>query len=1591
MIFILFAGRVSLTMAAQPFLAEHSKGGTKCLLCANIIADKEKKQTIGTSGLKTIEEKAALWAKVQVPDGDEPHREFSFVQERIESSAKRSFEAHSSCRLMFRTHLERKQKEYGIKEDTGVTVADTQELEDDKQEEKRMSGRVVKKTNLICFICNTKTSKDTKPYAEGGLGRCSEDRSFKKLHDQMASRNVPGDKYEGAAKRLELLLSGQSFDVFAVDVYYHRNCYLSFASPYKSNITVLDKEEMARVGLLKKKVTEEFLKLVERKVIKDKEAYLMTDLLEDIENMSTENGLQESCIKYTYDLKSKLQDRFGELISFYKAGRNLIVHPTSINPCMYAVATLKGAGLRDDDLTKAFANMIRRKLKKQSSEEWPITAEELITRLDSSGPMTYLYNAIAWTVIPQSPKNDKGYVLITSTSSAQKIWSVASDWESLITHTRSVKSTALSLTVHRMTGSKEVCKLLNKCGHGLSYSDVRLLNNTWAQQVTEQSTRKIPPGFVKGRAVHVTIDNSDGKQQTLTGLHTTHHTNGTLFQNRLPFEDDNVSTGDYQPKEENLTLIDAESKERDYGTYKIGKKKEPPPVPEYEDSKEHDLLDWCLKRDIAWVIVSALGDQLIGQEEESTIPPVGSWTAFMKAVTASETSKSLIEYMEVVPLPPSDTVCKWYLDLLIDMAEDLGLQCIFAHSDEAIYCKMVLLQWLNEGRYEKVVNLLGGFHTIMVKLKIMYKKYGALGFREWWVDAGAIAEGSSIQAMEGRHYFRAIRLHKQSFEALLRYRMKKMGDVSLFGADFRHLLGLLRCRPTPLELDLLMSTPEFESLCTDLLSTTGGSEVEMMIEYLKDVSNMLALISSVREKHIERHLQAERVLLPQLFAFGHVNYARYLTYQHVTLSNLHQTNPAAWTELKGNGFGGSLTGGPFSTVHGDFITEVTVNREVKVRGGPMQGGFSTSLKAEDAFIKTSHLMAKLRTALKDKLNIMTTSTHKETTEGAKKEHEKTVQALVDQMSKYMDPFAPGVARHFKTGEALDKEVVEGLLHSTDAGETLLMKFIQERLKRTGEDRVSFFRPIQNPKIKTGLQQPKKAARALNIVKEEKQAFGTLVGKATSAREAHSYPLTTVPLALSTEDQDLRQGSKSILRNYMVKEASAMTDQAPIRADWIVDGMAAVQSVFPKDTWGEFADSLYRFCMPPKIVNPSSLMIIMDTYGKKRIKAMTQKRKGHSGRKVLINEKGQAMPKGKDWNTFLQSGDNKTELIKFLANHYKSDSFRSKLDIPLVFTESNNTWMITSQEVLLLEQCNHHEADTRVVRHASLSERPVVVVATDTDIFVLLIYVVSKVAPAEKWYMKIDKERYVDISDVCRTYGKEVCDVMPAYHSMTGCDTTSYPYKVGKVKPFKKMVAHSKFNMLSSAGIIPSTLKQLENMLTFMQTVMYPGKENEKYVETRIRIYEQQKVKSSLSLLPDKHSSMEHLKRSNLQAYIWKQCLNKDIDYPPPGDNGWKESDDGLIPVWFCCTQFPPSLCRKPPRKSKSGGEADDESSDTERRKQGLKPPKERQKREDTTDADESHLASADDISSSAESDSDFLFSRTSETSDRDGDDSDDLE
>eukprot|EP00794_Sanderia_malayensis_P017904 gene17904-19682_t len=60
---------------------------------------------------------------------------------------------------------------------------------------------------------------------------------------------------------------------------------------------------------------------------------------------------------------------------------------------------------------------------------------------------------------------------------------------------------------------------------------------------------------------------------------------------------------------------------------------------------------------------------------------------------------------------------------------------------------------------------------------------------------------------------------------------------------------------------------------------------------------------------------------------------------------------------------------------------------------------------------------------------------------------------------------------------------------------------------------------------------------------------------------------------------------------------------------------------------------------------------------------------------------------------------------------------------------------------------------------------------------------------------------------------------------------------------------------------------------FVQTIMYSGMAKESYLQTRIRLYQRLKTKSSAAIPPDPKSLSEDIKRANLQSYVWLRSLN----------------------------------------------------------------------------------------------------------------------
>ena len=78
------------------------------------------------------------------------------------------------------------------------------------------------------------------------------------------------------------------------------------------------------------------------------------------------------------------------------------------------------------------------------------------------------------------------------------------------------------MVADRLTGNKEVVSSLHKLNHSISYTDVRMQNKNFAQNVSSQM--KAPKSLMKRIATHVTLGNNDVREETSAGRETTHDT-----------------------------------------------------------------------------------------------------------------------------------------------------------------------------------------------------------------------------------------------------------------------------------------------------------------------------------------------------------------------------------------------------------------------------------------------------------------------------------------------------------------------------------------------------------------------------------------------------------------------------------------------------------------------------------------------------------------------------------------------------------------------------------------------------------------------------------------------------------------------------------------------------------------------------------------------------------------------------------------------------------------------------------------------------------------------------------------------------------
>ena len=201
-------------------------------------------------------------------------------------------------------------------------------------------------------------------------------------------------------------------------------------------------------------------------------------------------------------------------------------------------------------------------------------------------------------------------------------------------------------------------------------------------------------------------------------------------------------------------------------------------------------------------------------------------------------------------------------------------------------------------------------------------------------------------------------LHKEGFDAAVQRRVENVTNkCELIHPGLLNNLSELMQRPSSKALERVTNVKEYKELVTAVLSTTG-TRSKMVLNYLRDVSTMLAIAFALRTGNSTQHLQAERQILKLIFAFDQIKHARYNSFQHVLLSNLSKDNPKAFDDLLKDRFGATSLGETFSAVYRDLNTEY-FNKESKGMAGSYRSGYITHHNTVNKWIATSRIHSRV--------------------------------------------------------------------------------------------------------------------------------------------------------------------------------------------------------------------------------------------------------------------------------------------------------------------------------------------------------------------------------------------------------------------------------------------------------------------------------------------------------------------------------------------------------------------------------------------------------------------------------------------------------
>ena len=611
--------------------------------------------------------------------------------------------------------------------------------------------------------------------------------------------------------------------------------------------------------------------------------------------------------------------------------------------------------------------------------------------------------------------------------------------------------------------------------------------------------------------------------------------------------------------------------------------------------------------------------------------------------------------------------------------------------------------------------------------------------------------------------------------------------------------------------------------------------------------------------------------------------------------------------------------GRFKAVGADLALEQTINRAQKSASGIIGSSRKKTFVAKWELIH--HEMLAITNLHRELAGIGSSSYELEVnrsfSKAATEFEEANIQAILNVIEKNENPFLTPpkekMLHNILTKEVMSEDIREQLLNVERIGNDTYEKLRRERYI---EKTVRLSDTIHRTNLKTFAaihknSFPHKGKAKLNK-REDAQMKRTLeIAKirGRTMEELLQYDVcTTSPLF---DDEGLM--TKPIKSEIVHELEAHLSDQDPRtpRPDdsmgtcCIVDVMANIRKIQTKSSknFGDFCDAFLGY-VASTAKGASRIDFVFDSYMGTSLKDSERQRREKKS-PIELHDVSRETPLPREMDRFWPSSVNKA---KFESLIHAEALVRNWSAPTLEIIVSHfcgpdsivvSCWSMTSRPVEVPQlKCNVEEADMRIIPHAmhavKQGKNRIIVLSSDTDVFILLMFYWSELNAngLEELLVKAgvgDSTRYIPIHILSKRIGRSLCQVLPAVHTLTGCDYTS---KVGT--KHAALIANPEMylkDFVVATGNLDTVIDKVEAYLT---QVLKKGTTMKTMNQLRSHRYHHAKRSCLDDLPPTSHAIRLHILRAYFATKEMVSLLSS-CEPSDPRQFGFEFIDDLLVP------------------------------------------------------------------------------------------------